>query len=124
MTLSREALEVIESQIKLYEDLAKAARNHWAEHLPPLPADGKCPNCDLPFFEKNDDHVTDNLWWWEVGYTRMSKGFMYDPDYTPKQSVCFYSDGWDDMSESGDCAWVCCASCQLAFAVPDEVDWS
>ena len=117
MTLSREALEVLESQIKLYDDLARSARKQWVEQLPDLPPSGLCTECDCDLTHDS------NLWWWEEGYNRMSTGAMKDPAAGPYPAAHFFSDGWDDYSEDGDVAWIRCASCMAGYAIPEDVDW-
>jgi len=92
-------------------------RRMWLSALPELPADGvcECGNDGLEFGAYQQI---------EVGYTRWTNG-EWDEDH-----LHLSTDGWDDMSESGDTEWVECNSyragqpgCGKQYRMPENVEW-
>lgn len=92
-------------------------RAQYVNSLPPFPADGVC--------ECGNDGTEFGSWQHvEYGYTRWTNG-EFDGDH-----LHLSTDGWDDMSESGDVEWVECNSyrsgqpgCGKAYKMPDDVEW-
>lgn len=92
-------------------------RRMYVSSLPEFPADGVC--------ECGNDGTEFGSWQHiEYGYTRWTN-VEFDTDH-----LHLSTDGWDDMSESGDVEWVECNSylagqpgCGKAYKMPDNVEW-
>lgn len=100
------------------EQALKEARKRWYESLPELVGD-KCPNCGADWTEYG--HLTRV----EEGYSRFTNGQMMVEE--APAFAHWSTDGWDDMSESGEFEYVWCSpfngGCGAAFQIPDDEEW-
>jgi hypothetical protein len=98
---ARERLAAIESQ--------HAERmNAWIASLREVPFDHACGNEELRVIETLGGYYS-------VEITRAPDGH--------KQAHAT-TNGWDDISESGDFAHVMCISCYGRWRLPDDFDWN
>lgn len=107
------------------EAALRDARHVWLMSLPEFPADGVCPNC-------GQDGSEFGAWQHqETGYSRWTNGKIRRPDEDENFAPYLHlsTDGWDDMSATGDIEWVECnryntpAGCGAEYRMPDNVEW-
>lgn len=100
------------------EQHLREARSAWYAELPDFPADGHCADCG------GTEWIA-----MEIGYSRWTSGEWVEPDEDEQAGhLHLYTDGWDDMSESGEFEWIECdqfrsGGCGKEYKVPDEREW-
>lgn len=101
------------------EEALKEARKRWYDSLPAFPIQENCPQCNADWTEYG------NLQRMEEGYQRWTNGNIQSQHH--ENYVHWSTDGWDDMSESGDHEYVQCnafnGGCGAAFQIPEDEEW-
>jgi hypothetical protein len=80
--------------------------------LPEAPEDGKCQHCG-----------NDELYLEEAGYCRYTQAELVTEDEDDHYWVSI-TDGWDDMSESGETLNLVCWACFTRYQAPDDINWN
>lgn len=85
----------------------RAART-WQASLRSFPTDGTCLDCGNGYY-----------------YTIVEYGYWRHTSASADSGTLWAStDGWDDMSESGDVEHVECVECGACYQLPDNTEWN